>query len=111
MYHYETAEKLLQSIIAHFRVLSGDEVGDSNRTWQATALVASHELKLLSKMLLDARDGRVKDGPVVFPSPDDYVRVVMERDEEHEQKGYDPVGGGGGHGRSDLPAGMRGDED
>lgn len=28
-----------------------------------------------------------------------------------EQEGYDPVGGGGGHGRSDLPHGMGGGGD
>lgn len=27
-----------------------------------------------------------------------------------EQKGYDPIGGGGGTGRGDLPAGMRGED-
>ncbi len=36
----------------------------------------------------------------------DFLREAGE-----EQKPYDPVGGGGGAGRSDLPAGSRGEED
>lgn len=104
MYHYETARQLLAGIIQDFRVLSGDEVGPSGMTWQQIAEEAAWKLRTLSEALLAARIGSVKDGPVVFPSPDDYVRVVMEKE------GYDPIGGGGGHGRGDFPAGSRGED-
>ena len=37
------------------------------------------------------------------------IKVVQH--ENDEQKSYDPIGGGGGHGRSDLPYGMGGGGD
>lgn len=81
MYHYETARQLLANIIEDFRVLSGDEVGPSGKTWQDIAQNASRDLSALSDMTLEACRGEVRDGPPVFPSPDDYVRVVMEKED------------------------------
>jgi hypothetical protein len=81
MYHYDTAKKLLAAIISDFRILSGDDVGPEGMSWQGVALDTSCHLRVLADMIDEARRGEVRDGPIVFPSPDDFVRVVMEKDD------------------------------
>lgn len=53
-------------------------------------------------------------GASVFCATPDPLRGMLEYLEEvadeYAEEGYDPIGGGGGHGRSDLPAGMRGED-
>lgn len=71
MYHYETAKKLLSTVLDDFRVLSGDSVGPSGMSWQEIALNTGCKLRVLADMLDEARKGEVRDGPVVFPSPND----------------------------------------
>lgn len=109
MYSYKEARKLLSAILEDFRILSGDSVGPSGMTWFEISKNTSRNLRILAELLDKAREGETLDGPVVIPSPDD-----LEDDddlEDGEQKGYDPIGGGGGHGRSDLPYGQGGGGD
>lgn len=47
---------------------------------------------------------------VYLDSARDLLEYLREEAEEFTPKGYDPIGGEGGKGRSDLPAGMRGDD-
>lgn len=70
-YRYDEARKLLKQILDDFRILSGDKVGPGGASWQDVAGTVMTNLHVLSKRVQAAREGRVVDGPVVFPSPDD----------------------------------------
>ena len=70
-YRYDEARKMLKQIIDDFCVLSGDKVGPSCSSWQDVAGTVMTNLHVLSKRVQAAREGRVVDGPVVFPSPND----------------------------------------
>jgi hypothetical protein len=70
-YRYEEARDLLRTILDDFRILSGDDIGPSDATWQDVAGTAMTNLKVLANRLEAARAGHVVNGPVVFPSPDD----------------------------------------
>ena len=100
-YRFEEARALLRSIIEDFLILSGDEVEPGNSSWQDIAGTVSVNLQVLALRVEAAREGRVTDGPVVFPSPNDL----------EDEPGYEPIGGGGGSGRSDLPHGQGGGGD
>jgi hypothetical protein len=108
-YRYEEARELLKSIIGDFLILSGDEIGPSDVTWQDVAGTASCNLYVLACRLEAARKGfAVASEPIVFPSPADLDDWGTEDRDKH---GYDPIGGGGGTGRSDLPHGQGGGDD
>lgn len=70
-YRYEEAKRMLRAIIGDFLILSGDEVGPSNTSWQSVAATAAINLHVLGLRMEAARGGYVADSPVVFPSPAD----------------------------------------
>jgi hypothetical protein len=69
-YRYETARSTLRDALADLRVLAGDEVG-SGAGWQERATACASRLRALAALLDAAVHGRVVNGPVVFPSPED----------------------------------------
>ena len=77
-YNYDESRRLLAQIIEDFRILSGDKMGPSGVAWQDVAGTASVNLKVLAMRLDAARAGKVANGPVVFPSPDDLDDVAVQ---------------------------------
>jgi hypothetical protein len=63
---YKCAVAYRDSIMAHHRVLCGEDAGDG-WTWQEQAMRLSHELERYSRFLQDVVGGGWK-GPIVFPS-------------------------------------------
>jgi hypothetical protein len=69
-YNYKEAVTLWAGIVDHLYILSGDKAGGGSGSWQETAAMLAVELRTLAARVEAACDGRVVDGPVVFPSPD-----------------------------------------
>lgn len=69
-YRYNEACELVRTILSDLRILAGD-VGPSGVSWQDVAGPLAVNLRVLATRVDAARAGRVTDGPVVFPSPDD----------------------------------------
>jgi hypothetical protein len=70
-YRYEEAVDLWRTIVDDLAILAGDKVGPSGVSWQDIAGTLSVNLLCLASRLDAAREGRVVNGPVVFPSPSD----------------------------------------
>jgi hypothetical protein len=74
-YRYTEADKLLATILSDMRVLSGDAVlpaEPAGITWQDVAGTLAVNLRALAAQIDAARAGKVADGPLVFPSPNDH---------------------------------------
>lgn len=67
-YRYETACEVMRSALADLETIAGDRAGMSGASWQDHAGTAAIALRELAGMLDSARQGRVIEGPVVFPS-------------------------------------------
>jgi hypothetical protein len=65
---YKVAESYRDSILAHHRILCGDEVGEGI-PWQEQAVRLSHELERYASFLRDCVGGGYP-GPIVFPAWD-----------------------------------------
>jgi hypothetical protein len=63
---YKVAVAYRDSIMAHHRVLCGEDAGDG-RAWQEQAMRLSHELERYASFLRDVVGGGYV-GPIVFPS-------------------------------------------
>jgi hypothetical protein len=70
-YRYEEARGILRRVIEDFRILSGDQIGPGNSTWQEIAETTEANLRLLADRIGAARTGNTAGGPAVFPSPAD----------------------------------------
>lgn len=67
-YSYDTARITLVNIVVDLQILAGEKVGPSDATWQDVAGTLAVNLRALAGSIEAAREGRVVDGPVVFPS-------------------------------------------
>jgi len=72
-YYYPDSVASLGDILHGFEVLCGDELGPINESWQDRAKYIAKDLRRLANMLDAAVEGRVLDGPVVFPSPSEVM--------------------------------------
>ena len=68
VYRYEEAVKLLATIRQDVEILAGEVMGPSDASWQDVAGALAVNLRVLAARLDAAREGRVVDGPFVFPS-------------------------------------------
>jgi hypothetical protein len=66
-YDYDVACAMLRKILSDLETIEGAKVGPSGATWQDVAGTAAVKLRAFAAMLDAAREGRVRNGPVVFP--------------------------------------------
>lgn len=77
-YRYETACQTLRSALADLETIEGARVGMSGASWQDHAGTAAVSLRELAGMLDSARQGRVIEGPVVFPGVEEELENSRE---------------------------------
>jgi len=75
-YRYFTAHRSLKLAIKDMAILSGEEVGPSDVSWQDVAGTLATNLRVLANQMEAAWEGYVEDGPIVFPS----VNEIIEED-------------------------------
>lgn len=71
VYDYRVASACLKWLIDDMKILAGDEVGSSTQSWQDVANNLATNLRDYANILEAAVAGKVRNGPAVFPSPDD----------------------------------------
>lgn len=73
---YESMRNKLHCALRHLSIIAGDIVGDSDKTWQDHAALASASLRALADRIDRNRRANAPCSFPVFPSPSEELEQV-----------------------------------